>query len=59
MILIYKKFIRELEYILDRYIAKYVYTAGMLQFIWSHHMLKIYPDKYENEIKYLKSKNKR
>lgn len=58
MVLLYKKLKRELEYMLDSYIAKHVYTKGMLQFIWSHHMLKTYPDKYENEIKYLKSKNK-
>lgn len=53
-----KKLKREIEYLLDTYISKFVYTKGMLQFIWSHHMLKTYPDKFPNEIKYLKSKKR-
>lgn len=52
-----KKLLRNLDYYFDYYIGYFLYSSGGGDHIrWSNYMINKYPEKYPNEIEYLKQK---
>ena len=52
------KYIKKTLFFFDYYLGYFMYTKGGDRDKWRDFMIKTYPEMYENEVKYLKEKNK-